>query len=245
MDPDIHFGISVAGCNFLREMATRIEQSHGGTADWRVLFVDGLRGFAARVMTVFHGLARLDEPFQVPATKLNPEQWAVDTDRLVGEIFFGMDSAIECFVFAMNAAGYIRDRAQFCDIATAQGLKRIRPDNIYCDHPADKKNPLPGYATFFPRVVAHWRRHQNLVAEIMEYHDVSKHRSCIIAGSGPAQHGLPVQPKLPGSLYRTPIRTVENVAKEFHEFCEALMIEVTQDLAAAFGIQLERNSPPG
>jgi hypothetical protein len=96
------------------------------------------------------GLLRLDEPFQVPADQLVPEQWGIDTDRLIGEIFFGMDSAIECFVFAMNAAGYLKTPTGFCDVTTPEGLKRIRPDNIDSGNSNDKKNPLPAYATVFP-----------------------------------------------------------------------------------------------
>ena len=86
-------------------MAARIEQSHGSNGDWRVQFEDGFRGFAARVTTVMESLRLLDEPFLVPNDRFSPEQWAVDTDRRIGEIFFGMDSALECFVFALNTVG--------------------------------------------------------------------------------------------------------------------------------------------
>jgi hypothetical protein len=69
----------------------------------------------------------LDQPFRIPAGELSPEQWAIDTDKRIGEIFFGMDSAIERFVFALNAVGYLKSPSKFCDITTASGLKRIRP----------------------------------------------------------------------------------------------------------------------
>jgi hypothetical protein len=239
-DPDIHFKTCTSAYNCLRDMASLIEGAHGDTGGWRILFVDGLRGFAARITTVMQGLLRLDEPLQVPADHLNPEQWAIDSDRLIGEIFFGMDSAIECFVFAMNAAGYLKAPTAFCDITTPEGLKRIRPDNIVSCNPNDKKNPLSGYATVFPRIVAHWSKHLPLIAEIMEYHDVSKHRSCIAFGATPGHHALPDQPKLPGSLFRTANRTVEEIAKEFHTFCESLMIEAVEELSAVFGVPVDR-----
>lgn len=239
-DPDIHFKTCTSAYNCLRVMATLIERAHGDADDWRILFEDGLRGFAARITIVMQGLLRLDEPFQVPAGQLVPEQWAIDTDRLIGEIFFGMDSAVECFVFAMNAVGYLKTPASFCDITTPQGLKRICPDNIVSGNANDKKNPLPGYATVFPKIVAHWTRHRPLIAEIMQYHDVSKHRSCIVFGATPGHHALPDQPKLPGSLFRTANRTVEEIAKEFHIFCESLMIEAVEELSAVFGIPIDR-----
>jgi hypothetical protein len=238
--PDIHFKTCTSAYNCLRVMATRIEQAHGDTGGWRILFQDGLRGFVARITTVMQGLLRLDAPFQVPADQLVPEQWAIDTDRLTGEIFFGMDSAIECFVFAMNAVGYLKSPAGFCDITTPAGLKRIRPDNMVNNNPGDKRNPLPGYAAVFPRIVAHWARNQPLIAEIMEYHDVSKHRSCIVFGATLGHHALPNQPKLPGSLYRTATRTVEEIAKEFHTFCESLMIETVEELSSVFEIPVHR-----
>lgn len=239
-DPVIHFKTCTSAYNCLRVMATHIERANGNATGWRMLFEDGLRGFAARITTVMQGLLRLDEPFQMPAAQFVPEQWAIDTDRLIGEVFFGMDSAIECYVFAINAVGYLKTPADFCDITTPQGLKEVRPDNIVSGNPKDKKNPRPGYAAAFPRIVAHWTKHLQLIAEIMEYHDVSKHRSCIVFGATAGHHSLPDQPKLPGSLFRTANRTVEEIAKEFHTFCESLMIETVEELSTLFGVPVDR-----
>ena len=177
-------------------MGRIIERSSGGASDWRILFEDGLRGFAARLTTVTRSLQAMDDPFQIPLDKFVPEQWAIDTDRLIGEVFFGMDSALECFVFAMNAVGFVKSPGDFCDISTDVGLKQFRPENIHCG-PGDKKNPRAGYAKYFPRVAV-MERTQVLIAEIMSYHDVSKHRSCIVRASTPGHHSLPDQPKTPG-----------------------------------------------
>ena len=243
-DSEIHFETCTSAYNCLRAMALRIEQSHGNNSDWRVLFQDGLRGFAARITTVVGSLRLLDSPFQIPPDQSSPEQWAIDTDSKTGEIFFGMDSAIECFVFALNAVGYLKSPSTFCDITTASGLKQIRPDNIVCCNPSDKKNPLPGYSNIFPRIVAHWSNHQALISEIMTFHDVSKHRSCIVHTSSPGQHGLPDQPKLPNKLNRVSIRTVESIVKEFHAFCESLLIETVEELSFVFGIPIDRVDHP-
>jgi hypothetical protein len=169
-NPDIHFKTCISAYNCLRAMAARIEQSHGSNGNWRVQFEDGFRGFAARVTTVMESLRWLDEPFLVPIDSSSPEQWAIDTDRRIGEIFFGMDSALECFVFALNAVGFLKLPTDFCDITTASGLKQIRPDNIVCGNPKDKSNPLRGYSIVFPRIVAHWTLHSALLTEIMEFH---------------------------------------------------------------------------
>jgi hypothetical protein len=130
-------------------MARNIEQTHGNSGGWRILFDDGLRGFAARMTTVIESLRLLDVPFLVPTDRFSPEQWAIDTDRRIGEIFFGMDSAVECLVFALNAVGFLKSPTGFCDIMTAGGLKQIRPDNIACGNASDKKSPLPGYSLHF------------------------------------------------------------------------------------------------
>ena len=132
---DIHFMTSISAYNCLHSMASRIEQSHGSNGGWRVQFEDGLRGFAARLTTVMKSLGLLDEPFLVPMDKSSPEQWAIETDSRIGEIFFGMDSALECFVFALNAVGFLKLPTGFCDITTANGLKQIRPDNIVSRNP--------------------------------------------------------------------------------------------------------------
>jgi hypothetical protein len=238
-NPDAQFKTCTSAYNCLREMACRIEQADGSGGDWRILFEDGLRGFAARISTVTESLCLLDQPFQIPAGELSPEQWAIDTDKRIGEIFFGMDSAIECFVFALNAVGYLKSPSKFCDITTASGLKRIRPDNIACCNP-NHKNPFPGYSEIFPRVVAHWTAHLTLIAEITDFHDVSKHRSCIVHTSSPGCHALPSQPKSPKSLTRTSTRTVENIAKDFHSFCESLLIETVEEISSIFNIPIGR-----
>ena len=74
----------------------------------------------------------------------------------------------------------------------------------------------------------------------MEFHDVSKHRSCIVQASSLGHHGLPDQPKMPGSLFRPATRTVENIANEFHTFGETLLIEVVEELSCVFSITVNR-----
>lgn len=242
--PEIHFRTCISAYNCLREMCRIIGQTFGAQDGWRIMFGDGIRGFAARLTTVMESHRLLDEPFSVPLETFSPEQWAVESDRRIGEIFFGMDSALECLVFALNSIGYLKSPSDFCDIKTVEGLKQVKPDNIVSRMPQDKKNPRSGYAKFFPRVVACWNANRSLIDRIMEYHDVSKHRSCIISSSTPGQHSLPDRPKEPGSLFRVPVQTVEETVTEFHRFAEKLLIEVVEELSSVFGVSIGRVDHP-
>ena len=107
--------------------------------------------------------------------------------------------------------------------------------NILGGDPADKQNPRPGYQPFFPRVVAHWKAHENLLSRICEWHDVSKHRSAIVQGGD--LHGIRVKddPKNPLVLGSSPAHTVESIAHEFQKFFNELLPIALEEMAAAFG----------
>jgi hypothetical protein len=92
---EIHFKTCTSAYNCLRDMARQVEAALGNPGNWRIVFEDGLRGFAARISTLTASLQLLDKPFEVPAAGLSPEQWAIDTDQRIAEILFGMDSGLE------------------------------------------------------------------------------------------------------------------------------------------------------
>lgn len=146
---EIHFKTCTSAYNCLRDMARQVEAAMGNAGNWRIVFEDGLRGFAARISTLTASLQLLDKPFEVPAAGLSPEQWAIDTDQRIAEILFGMDSGLECFVFALNAIGYLKSPSDFCDIATTKGLRQICPNNIASKSAQDKTNPRPGMGSIF------------------------------------------------------------------------------------------------
>jgi hypothetical protein len=221
-------------------MARQIEAALGNAGNWRIAFEDGLRGFAARISTLTTSLQLLDKPFDIPATESSPEQWAIDTDQRIAEIFFGMDSALECFVFALNAIGYLKSPSDFCDITTRNGLRQICPNNIASKNAHDKINPRPGYGKYFPRVVACWSARSELICEVITYHDVSKHRSCIVHTSSRGSHSLPVNPKSPNASFHAAAQTVEDIARDFHRFCESLLIETVEEISSVFGIAVTR-----
>ena len=237
---EIHFKTCTSAYNCLRDAARQIEAALGNDGNWRIVFEDGLRGFAARISTLTTSPELLDKPFDVPVAELSPEQWAIDTDQRTAEIFFGMDSILECFVFALNAIGYLKCPSDFCDITTTKGLRQICPNNVASKNAQDKTNPRPGYAKYFPRVVACWSAHSELIGEVIIYHDVSKHRSCIVHTSSRGSHSLPNDPKSPGAIFRAATRTIEDVAQDFHRFCESLLIETVEEISTVFGIAVTR-----
>ncbi len=50
----------------LRDMARQIEATLGNDNSWRIVFEEGLRGFAARISTLTTSLKFLDKAFDVP-----------------------------------------------------------------------------------------------------------------------------------------------------------------------------------
>lgn len=90
-----------------------------------------------------------------------------------------MDSALECFIFALNGLGYGASPMEFLDVTDYNALRRVALWNIVGNK---KRGPLPGYAKYFPKLQAHWQAHHDLLEVVMEQHDVSKHRSRIYVG---------------------------------------------------------------
>jgi hypothetical protein len=186
-------------------------------------------------MVVDRGYTQLHQ-FQADAEKggVNPNEWVITCESHAAVIFFGMDSAIECFVFTLNAIGCLKPPGYFCDITNARELRQIGPRNILGGDPTDKHNPKPGYQKFFPRVVACWKTHQPLLSKIFEYHDASKHRSAVATGGSGGTVSLRDDPKQPGSAMSSTIHTVESLAHEFQEFMDELLPIALEEAAVAF-----------
>ena len=106
----------------------------------------------------------------------------------LASFFFNADSALECFVYALNALGYATDPALFCDITKASKLKKIAPRNIIGDK---SHKPLAGYKKYFPLVQDEWTRNEALLRKIVDLHDVSKHRRTIYTGGQMRQDSPP------------------------------------------------------
>ncbi|MCX5674297.1 MAG: hypothetical protein NTX87_04760 [Planctomycetota bacterium] len=85
---------------------------------------------------------------------------------------FCMDSAVECWVFALNAVGFGVGTRSFLDVSDDQALRRVSPENII-GKPASR---IAGYDALFPNLVQLWRSHETDIRMIMSNHDVAKHR---------------------------------------------------------------------
>ena len=98
---------------------------YGNPSNWLLLYRDGLRGMLARIIEVDRHYAGVVRTLSNPPD--NPNEWAVNVDRHTAGLLFGMDSSLECFVFAFNALGYARSPEDFWNIADTKELRRIGP----------------------------------------------------------------------------------------------------------------------
>ena len=146
----------------------------GNEPDWFGSFRGGLYGFLARVRGIQVHNCALHNWF--PPRLRGPE----DTDYNLSSIFFNMDSAIECFTFALNALGFAAFPKGFSDIADSKKLRKIAPNNVLGNPPNTK--PLPGYSKIFPNIQNYWQENRRILDRIFELHDVSKHRRTIYRG---------------------------------------------------------------
>jgi hypothetical protein len=97
----------------------------------------------------------------------------------IASVFFHMDSAIECFVFMLNALGYGIEPPLFRNINNEKELRNIFPKNITGIH---KKDLVEGYNKYFPNLKNFMVSDRSLMEIIANHHDISKHRKSIFAG---------------------------------------------------------------
>lgn len=145
----------------------------GDKGDWFNQFRGGLYGLYARILGVqihYHEV----HSWTLHRSPISSIQRRAEYH--LSAIFFNMDSAIECMVFALNAIGYIANSTQFLDVSDETKLRKISPYNILGD------GSLEGYDNYFPSLKKHWHENRDLITKIFEQHDVSKHRSAIFSG---------------------------------------------------------------
>ena len=169
-------------CELLDRFALLARQDYnlGGNGEWFGCFRGGIYGLYARIYGVrvhFHEVHAWH-----PETK-----GLADTEYHLSSIFFNMDSAMECFVYAINALGFAASSTAFLDVTNDRALRQVAPWNILG---RDTNPPLAGYNLYFPNLQAHWQENQSLLDTITEQHDVSKHRSSIFVG-GQARNDPP------------------------------------------------------
>jgi hypothetical protein len=143
-------------------------------------------------------------------------------------------------VYALNVMGCLKSPNDFYDITSSKSLRQVSPKNIIGGDPADKRNPRPGYTTFFPRVVAHWKSHEALLATICEYHDVSKHRCAVATGGDVGALHLADDPKQLILAKSSEFHTIESLGNAFQGFIDALLPIALEECASLFGFIVER-----
>ena len=93
--------------------------------------------------------------------------------------------------------GYLLSPGGFFDITTGEQLKRITPANLL-DPPTKGNAARPAYTAclkWFPEICRHWSANRELVAQIIEYHDATKHRHSAVVGQALGRHLLKPAPK--------------------------------------------------
>jgi hypothetical protein len=148
----------------------------GGTSDWFGAFRGGLYGFYARLYGVQRHYSEVHA--WLPRVRTPAE-----TEYHLASILFQMDSALECLTFALNALGWVAMPSGFWDVTDGRALRRISPLDILGDPTrVPPLAPKPGYTTIFPSFQALWQSEGQLIGQIRDLHDVSKHRQTIYVG---------------------------------------------------------------
>jgi hypothetical protein len=148
----------------------RQDYNLGNAANWYGAFIGGYVALNARL----HGVALQYEQLHAwlpPRTLENR-----NIEYHLASIFFHMDSAVECFTFALNALGYAARPELFCDITIDAGLRRISPYNVMR---GPNQPPYLGYSTIYPTLQEYWLANEQLLQFVFDHHDVSKHRMAL------------------------------------------------------------------
>lgn len=153
-------------------LLARQDYNLGDHGRWFTCFRKGKSGFYSRLGAVYRHY------FELHAWQIRCPN-SQDPEYHLASIFFGLDSALECCLYSMNALGYGAFPADFVDITTEKGLRQLGPWIMFGTK--DRK-PLAGIERHFPESTRHWRAHADLIAEIQRQHDVSKHRSTTYVG---------------------------------------------------------------
>ena len=177
-DADFQLSINIDPLDDLDQFALLACQSYnfGNLTDWFGAFRGGYYGLRSRIYCTKTHYRDVHSWI----VKLRPP---VETEYHVSSILFGMDSAIECFTFMLNALGCAAVPTGFHDVTDGRALKRVAPRDILGEPNATPPiPPLQDYEIIFPTLQSHWQSNRKLVGMIMEYHDVSKHRETVYSG---------------------------------------------------------------
>ena len=176
--PDLVFDLS--GFQVLDSLALQAQESwnYGNANNW-------FFSFRASLFPMYNRLRFAAQHYH-DLHNWNAHPLGSDYDYHVPIIFFCFDSAIECFVFGLNVVGFTIDAPAFIDTQSAPALRAVSPRNILDDPmtlPKGARKPPAGWARYFPTLQSYWRNEKTLIQQIMDQHDVSKHRQMIAPGA--------------------------------------------------------------
>lgn len=177
-DADFELAINTDPLTELDKFALLACQSYnfGNSTDWFGVFRGGYYGLCSRLYGVKTHYRDVHSWIARP-------RLPVETEYHVSSILFGMDSAIECFTFMLNALGRGAVPTGFRDVTDGRALRRVAPRDILGEpNTSQPSGPLQDYKIVFPNLKAYWQSNRQLVAMIMEQHDVSKHRETVYSG---------------------------------------------------------------
>jgi hypothetical protein len=176
--PDFSVTFETASFESLDQLALLARQDYnlGGTGEWFGEFRGGLYGFYARLYGV--------QIHYVEVHAWRPRiRFPADAEYHLTSILFQMDSAIECLTFALNALGWAVAPSGFRDVTDSKSLRSVSPSDVTGGLAGGRGvQPLPGFASIFPRTQALWQSQALLLSRIRDLHDVSKHRQTIFVG---------------------------------------------------------------
>lgn len=150
------------------------EYNLGPGGGWFNFFRGGLYGFFSRI----YGVERHYIEMHAWLPRIRPRH---EHEYHLATILFQMDSAIENFVFALNALGNAIALRDFRDITDPRELQRVGPPDVVGGTP-QQPEPRAGFTTYFPDVVELFSRNTELLELIWENHNLSKHRHTIGIG---------------------------------------------------------------
>jgi hypothetical protein len=148
------------------------EYNLGDKDSWFLYFRGGLIAFYSRIYGIkLHYQA-------VHAFGIASANQQIATEYHIANLFFNMDSAIECLIFTLNCLGYAASPDNFIDIKDEIRIKKIQPNNIW----GKEKEVVKGYRLIFPNLFEFMVSQKTLYESIRDQHDVSKHRKTIFMG---------------------------------------------------------------
>ena len=224
------------------------------TPNWILTYRYPIRAMMARIVTIdrdYEGLNTLGcgtAPADEMTTQIARNHWNVVWESYAGVLFFAMDSSLECFAYALNALGYLLNSGEFIDITIDEKLKQITPANLL-DPPTKEnaKRSIHGACLkYFKKICAHWSANRGLLAQIIEYHDATKHRHSAAVGQlrGCPLHVLKSAPKQAlgktsfnestGYVAYNEEQSLQKITIEYHAFMVEWLRIARQELETVF-----------